>query len=117
MNVPGGPLAPDRLLQIARARRAVMEEGLSMTDMLVHGWLEGAWIERSWRRCLELGQRPQDPVAFDVVPEQHMRRVPGPPTPPPAPSRTPRARNTRSAAVRGNRRKWAAADRPACGRA
>lgn len=75
MNVPGGPLAPDRLLQIARARRAVMEDGLSMTDMLVHGWLDGAWIERSWRRCLEHGQRPQDPVAFDVVPEQHMRRV------------------------------------------
>lgn len=73
MNVPGA--GADRLLQIERARRAVMQEGRSMTDVLVQGWYEGAWIERSWRRCLAQGQRPQDRVAFDVLPEQQMRRT------------------------------------------
>ncbi|MBC5784809.1 histidine kinase [Ramlibacter sp. USB13] len=75
MGLPVTGAAQDRLAQIERARRAVMEEGRSMTDVLVHGWFEGAWIERSWRRCLGEGRRPHDPVAFDVVPEQHMRRV------------------------------------------
>ena len=75
MNVPGASGAHDRLRQIAAARQAVLEEGRSMTDVLVHGWYEGAWIERSWRRCMDQGQRPQDPVSFDLVPEQHMRRV------------------------------------------
>jgi transcriptional regulator of acetoin/glycerol metabolism len=75
MNVPGGTGGPDRLLQIARARQAVMEEGRSMTDMLVHGWFEASWIERSWRRCLDQGRRPTEHVGFDVVPEQQMRRV------------------------------------------
>ena len=75
MNVPGASGAHDRLRGIARARQAVLEDGLSMTDMLVHGWYESAWIERSWRRCLGQGQRPQDHVSFDVVPEPHMRRV------------------------------------------
>lgn len=65
----------DRLLQIARARQAVMEEGRSMTDALVQHWHEAAWIERSWRRCLVQGQRPQDRVGFDPVPEQQMRRT------------------------------------------
>lgn len=75
MTVPGASAADSRLLQIARARHAVMEEGRSMTDLLIHGWYEGAWIERSWRRCLEGGMRPQDAVGFDVVPQQQMRRV------------------------------------------
>ncbi|HZY16011.1 MAG TPA: GAF domain-containing protein, partial [Ramlibacter sp.] len=66
---------PDRLLQIARARQAVMLEGRSMTDALVRGWYEGAWIERSWRRCLQGGLRPQDQVGFDLVTEAHMGRV------------------------------------------
>ena len=66
---------PDRLLQIARARQAVMLEGRSMTDALVRGWYEGAWIERSWRRCLQGGLRPQDQVGFDLVSEAHMGRV------------------------------------------
>jgi len=73
MNVPGP--GPDRLLQIARARQAVMEEGRSMTDMLVHGWYEGAWIERSWRRCLDQGRRPQERIGFDLVAEQQIRRT------------------------------------------
>jgi transcriptional regulator of acetoin/glycerol metabolism len=75
MDLPGATAAQSRLLQIAQARRAVMEEGRSFTDMLVGNWYEGAWIERSWRRCLQGGLRPQDRVGFDVVPEQHMRRT------------------------------------------
>ena len=76
MNVPQANAAQqERLAQIARARQAVMQEGRSMTDVLVGGWYEGAWIERSWRRCLQHGQQPQDRVGFDVVPAQHMRRV------------------------------------------
>jgi sigma-54 dependent transcriptional regulator, acetoin dehydrogenase operon transcriptional activator AcoR len=76
MNVPGASAAAQgRLQQIERARQAVMQEGRSMTDVLVQGWHDGGWIERSWRRCLENGQRPQDAVGFDVVPHQEVRRV------------------------------------------
>lgn len=75
MPVPGESAAHNRLLQIARARHAVMEEGRSMIDVLIHGWHDARWIERSWRRCLESGQRPGDPVGFDVIPEQQARRV------------------------------------------
>ena len=75
MNLPATSAAQSRLLQIEQARRAVMQEGRSMTDVLVDGWYEGAWIERSWRRCLRAGQRPQDHVGFDVIPSQALRRV------------------------------------------
>lgn len=75
MNVPGAGAAQDRLQQIERARQAVMDEGGSMTDVLIHGWYDGAWIERSWRRCLHDGRRPQERVGFDVIPEQQLRRV------------------------------------------
>lgn len=75
MNVPAASPAQQRLLQIEQARRAVMFEGGSATDMLVQGWWEGAWIERSWRRCLQSGLRPADPVGFDVIPPQQFRRV------------------------------------------
>jgi transcriptional regulator of acetoin/glycerol metabolism len=75
MNLPAGTSAHSRLLQIERARQAVMREGSSMTDVLVNGWYEGAWIERSWRRCLQSGQRPQDHVGFDVLPAQALHRI------------------------------------------
>lgn len=76
MTVPGASAAAQgRLQDIQRARQAVMQEGRSMTDVLVDGWYGAGWIERSWRRCLENGQRPQDAVAFDVVPRQQARRV------------------------------------------
>jgi transcriptional regulator of acetoin/glycerol metabolism len=60
--------AQTRLLQIARARRSVMEEGLPAIGA-------STWIERSWRRCLESGQRPQDRVGFDMLPAEQLRRV------------------------------------------
>jgi transcriptional regulator of acetoin/glycerol metabolism len=75
MNLVPANTAPERLLQIARARQAVMEEGRSMTDALVQGWYEGAWIERSWRRCLQQGRRPDERVGFDLVPAPQMRRT------------------------------------------
>lgn len=61
--------AAERLLQIARRRTAVMSEGRA------GGWSDRPWLERSWRRCLEGGQRPEERVAFDLVPAQALRRV------------------------------------------
>lgn len=72
------PASPEsaRLQQIARARRAVMDEGQPPpTGALVEGWYATSWIERSWRRCLASGLRPQDPVAFDLIPQQQPRRL------------------------------------------
>ncbi len=67
--------AEHRLLQIEQARRAVLMEGASATDVLVGAWFERSWIERSWRRCLTYGHRPEQPVAFDLVPAQAARRA------------------------------------------
>lgn len=60
-----------RLAQIAHARTAVLREGRTAATA---PW-DGAWIERSWRRCLEQGLRPEQRVAFDLVPEQALRRL------------------------------------------
>lgn len=57
-----------RLQQIELARRAMLEGGGSATDALVQGWYDRAWLDRSWRRCLAQGQRPEQRVAFDAVP-------------------------------------------------
>jgi transcriptional regulator of acetoin/glycerol metabolism len=67
--------AHDRLQQIERARQAVLAEGRSMAEVLVHAWYDSAWIERSWRRCLDNGRRPEERVGFDIVRPQHARRV------------------------------------------
>jgi sigma-54 dependent transcriptional regulator, acetoin dehydrogenase operon transcriptional activator AcoR len=75
MHVTGETAAQTRLLQIAQARHAVMEEGRPVRDVLIHGWQDAGWIERSWRRCLQAGQRPGDPVGFDLLPDQQVRRV------------------------------------------
>ena len=69
-----------RMQQIASARRAVMQDGRSATDVLVdgwydRGWIERSWIERSWRRCLALGHRPDHHVHFDLLPPQAVRRA------------------------------------------
>ncbi|WP_232532944.1 MULTISPECIES: helix-turn-helix domain-containing protein [Ramlibacter] len=64
-----------RLKEIEQARRAVLHEGRSATDVLVDRWFERAWIERSWRRCLSNGQQPQQRLGFDVLPAQAMRRA------------------------------------------
>ena len=69
------PTRDDRRLElIARARQSVMQEGQSMTGTLVDAWFDNTWIERSWRRCLANGQRPEQRLAFDVIPQQAQRR-------------------------------------------
>lgn len=75
MNLPAANTAQNRLLQIEQARQAVMDEGRSITEVLVNGWYDATWIARSWHRCLQSGQRPQDPVGFDLVPAQQFRRI------------------------------------------
>lgn len=67
--------AQHRLLQIEQARRAVMQEGRSMTDVAVDAWFERAWIERSWRRCLAAGRQPEQRLSFDMVPDAARRRT------------------------------------------
>jgi transcriptional regulator of acetoin/glycerol metabolism len=64
-----------RLGQIAQARRAVMVDGRAASDVLRDSWSELSWIERSWKRCLERGQRPDQRVSFEVIPAQAARRV------------------------------------------
>jgi transcriptional regulator of acetoin/glycerol metabolism len=61
-----------RLEQISLARSAVIRE---RRPALLQGWAEGAWIERSWHRCLELGLKPEQHVAFDLVPEEALTRL------------------------------------------
>jgi transcriptional regulator of acetoin/glycerol metabolism len=64
-----------RLQAIARARSAVLLEGRPATDVLADPWQGRGWIERSWRRCLAQGRRPDDHVQFDVLPSQATRRA------------------------------------------
>ncbi len=66
--------ADQRLLQIEHARRSVLQEGRSATDMLLDSWFERSWIERSWRRCLASGQRPEQAIGFDLIAPQAARR-------------------------------------------
>lgn len=75
MNTPSTPIAEQRLRQIAQARRAVMFEGTGAGGALLDSSAERGWIERSWRRCLAQGQRPDQRVAFDVLPAQAARRA------------------------------------------
>jgi sigma-54 dependent transcriptional regulator, acetoin dehydrogenase operon transcriptional activator AcoR len=75
MTAPMQTNAEQRLRQIEQARRAVMAEGRSATDALAPAWFEGNWIERSWRRCLASGQRPEQRLGFDVIAAQARQRV------------------------------------------
>jgi hypothetical protein len=74
MTAPTVPLptTPDhRLARIEAARRAVMnDEPLTAPAM-------EPWIERSWRRCLASGQRPEQRVGFDVVSSHGVAAHPG----------------------------------------
>ena len=56
VNTPAEDLGPDELAQVA---------GFSEVGALASG--ERGWLERSWRRCLQSGLRPEQPVTFDVV--------------------------------------------------
>jgi transcriptional regulator of acetoin/glycerol metabolism len=64
-------LAPDsRLSDIAVARQQMLENGSGLSAPLIE-----SWIERSWRRCLAWGQRPQQAVNFDVINQAQVRRL------------------------------------------
>jgi len=67
--------AEQRLRQIGQARRAVMVEGRTSGEGVPDSGPEFGWIERSWLRCLANGQRPDQRVAFDVIPAQAARRT------------------------------------------
>ncbi|MFM6985660.1 MAG: helix-turn-helix domain-containing protein [Hydrogenophaga sp.] len=57
------PAAPaNRLAMIEQARRAVLDNGNRSGVPSV-----ASWIERSWKRCLAQGHRPQDRVSFNAV--------------------------------------------------
>jgi len=75
MNASPNSPEQQRLGQIARARRAVMVENRPAREVMLESWSELGWIERSWRRCLASGQRPDQRVAFDVIPAQAVRRT------------------------------------------
>lgn len=60
-------LAQERLRQIEAARRAVMHEGRALSELMLPAWSQRPWLERSWRRCLQSGQQPDDAVDFDLV--------------------------------------------------
>jgi transcriptional regulator of acetoin/glycerol metabolism len=59
-----------RLERIAQARQRALQDTASRPSGLVE-----PWIEQSWQRCLSLGHRPQDPVAFEAVSAQVMRQA------------------------------------------
>ena len=65
------PSSEQRLQLIAQARQAVMQDGKSPPG----GALADSWIERSWQRCLDSGQRPDQDVGFDLMSPQLLRRT------------------------------------------
>ncbi|MFM1908299.1 MAG: hypothetical protein RLZZ591_1976 [Pseudomonadota bacterium] len=62
--------AEQRLRQIEQARQAVLLDGRPMPVTRSE-----SWIERSWQRCLNSGQSPDQPVAFDVVPRPALKHI------------------------------------------
>ncbi|NPC55515.1 helix-turn-helix domain-containing protein [Caenimonas soli] len=75
MNTLLPPPAEQRLRQIGLARRAVLVEGRHAGEAMLDSGPEFGWIERSWHRCLANGQRPDQRLAFDVIPAQAARRT------------------------------------------
>ena len=68
---PASSVSPnDRLALIESARRAVFHDGAAARSARVE-----PWIERSWRRCLAQGFRPQQRLSFDPVSRSTMERV------------------------------------------
>ena len=65
------PNAPDpRLHQIALARRAVFQDGKSLSRTGTQ-----TWIERSWQRCLASGKTPDQKINFDMIAPASTRRL------------------------------------------
>jgi sigma-54 dependent transcriptional regulator, acetoin dehydrogenase operon transcriptional activator AcoR len=65
------PASRDRLALIESARRAVLQGvGTGQAPLAVE-----PWVERSWRRCLAAGQRPEQRVGFDLIAPQRRQRL------------------------------------------
>ena len=60
----------DRLALIASARRVVLDGEAGGPPPAIEPWLE-----RSWRRCIQRGQRPDERLGFDLIPAQARHRV------------------------------------------
>jgi sigma-54 dependent transcriptional regulator, acetoin dehydrogenase operon transcriptional activator AcoR len=75
MMASQNPSANERLREIAQARRAVMIEGRPAGAVMLDSGPERSWIERSWRRCLANGQRPEQRVSFELIPTHAARRA------------------------------------------
>lgn len=61
--------ADERLQHIEQARHAVMNDGQIPADSRIQ-----SWITRSWQRCIQNGQLPQQSVVFDQVSAAAKRR-------------------------------------------
>ncbi len=66
MHIAPALPADSRLRSIAQARQLVIGEGRELPQQVLGAQRE--WIERSWRRCLQRGRRPDERVEFDSVP-------------------------------------------------
>ncbi len=64
------PSPQERLRQIERSRQMVLRDGVAP-----EGRFASSWLADSWRRCLARGQRPEQHVAFDMLPKQALKRV------------------------------------------
>ena len=64
-----------RLAQIDDMRRTVITERRPAAGLPADIASERGWIERSWRRCIDAGRRPEQRLTFDVVPAQARRRA------------------------------------------
>lgn len=64
------PTTTDRLTSIETARRAVLDNGQPVPRATLP-----LWLERSWRRCLDLGHHPAQRVSFDEISTARMRLV------------------------------------------
>lgn len=62
------PPPTDRHALIAQARRALLLDGAAAPTEVE------PWIARSWRRCLDRGLNPAQPVVFDAVSAAALRR-------------------------------------------
>lgn len=51
-----------RLALIEQARKAVLESRAPLSPPLL-----APWVERSWRRCLDIGLEPRQHITFDTV--------------------------------------------------
>lgn len=68
--MPQTALSGDRLERIAQARHMVFQGHTETVGAGIPNW-----IAQSWQRCLGMGLQPDQPVDFDAISAQHMRRV------------------------------------------